>query len=240
MKDVVLELPKAELDKLIGTLQQVNQVLPPFPPLTVACSSVLLTTSHASGRWCKSCACNMAVLRAQKKSASSRRTRPDGERREERRESRLPWSRYLFGGLVVRPLLHRFPASVLCITNVCVSRKRGKKEDRKEREEPIDGAGERGEKEGRGLLVGDVLPHALVFRSLDQREQLAGVARQLEERMLVLCAQCVCVCVCVCGQWLTSSRRNEKECAYREHLCGIGTERGVHDGALLDEVLELR
>jgi hypothetical protein len=31
MKDVVLELPKAELDKLIGTLQQVNQVLHPFP-----------------------------------------------------------------------------------------------------------------------------------------------------------------------------------------------------------------
>lgn len=35
MKDVVLELPKSELDKLIGTLQQVNQVLPPpnLPPL---------------------------------------------------------------------------------------------------------------------------------------------------------------------------------------------------------------
>jgi len=34
MKDVVLELPKAELDKLIGTLQQVNQVTTPFPPST--------------------------------------------------------------------------------------------------------------------------------------------------------------------------------------------------------------
>jgi hypothetical protein len=62
---------------------------------------------------------------------------------------------------------------------------RDRKEEGKERKgkEPIDGTGERRE-EG-GLLVGDVLPHALVFRSLDQREQLAGIARQLEERMLL-------------------------------------------------------
>jgi hypothetical protein len=47
---VVLELPKAELDKLIGTLQQVNQVLlPPSPTLAAVPFFSPLRTLLAGG-----------------------------------------------------------------------------------------------------------------------------------------------------------------------------------------------